>query len=530
LPRNSPGANSKASVDFEVGVIGAGFGGLTAAVELRRAEQSSFVVFERADRIGGVWRDNAYPGCDCDVRSQLYSLEARPKPDWSANYAGRREILDYLDDVVRRDDLGPHLRLRADIVELKFLEEQGCWRILDRTGLETRVRIVIVASGPFSRPRLPDIPGLAEFRGGTFHSSAWDPLADLAGKRVAVIGAGASAIQVVPNIAPIVGRLSVFQRSPAWVLPRGARKITGLEQWLFRRVPAFQRLTREAIYWIMEGSGLAILGSRSVSWLLTAAARHGINSVRNPKTRRDLTPDYKIGCKRILVSDEYYKAFNRPNVELVTAPIAAIGPHSIRTVDRMETPVDAIIFATGFVVADPDGLVRIVGRRSRVLADQWAVEGMQGYLGLHASGYPNLAFLLGPNSGPPNGSALHVVDSQMRYITQYIAAVTSTPGGAALDVKPEVQHAYNVDLQRRLASTVWNSGCSSWYFDRHGRNAAMFPGLTSQYRRLTSHLRLDDYDSIALSDGAVSSGGDRTPSPTATEPGSERPSTERSIR
>ena len=482
--------------DFDVGVVGAEFGGLIAATELRREGRSSFVVFERAERVGGVWRDNVYPGCACDVRSQLYSLTARPKADWSSNYAQRSEILGYLDDIVRHDGLDENIRLGAEVVELKFLEDEACWRVLDQRGRATLVRTVIVASGPFSRPRTPEIPGLARFRGPMFHSAGWDASVDLAGKRVAVIGSGASAIQIVPNVAPVAGHLSVFQRSAAWVLPRGERTISQLERWLFAEAPGVQRVTRAVIYWIMEASGLALVGNRLASRLLTAVARWNLRRVRDTNTRRNLTPDYKIGCKRILVSDDYYKAFNRANVELVTAPIEQIGPHSIRTADGVERPVDAIVCATGFIVADPDGLIRIVGRRGRVLSEQWASEGMEGHLGLHAAGYPNLALLLGPNSGPPNGSALHVIESQMRYILQYVAAISTLPEATVLDVRSAAQRDYNLDVQRRLGATAWNSGCTGWYFDRRGRNTAMYPGLTSQYRRLLARLRSADYDTV----------------------------------
>jgi cation diffusion facilitator CzcD-associated flavoprotein CzcO len=491
-----PAAASRAAdVDFDVGVVGAGFGGLLAALRLKAAGRS-FVVFERGAAVGGVWRDNRYPGCACDVRSQLYSFAERPNPQWSSNYAGRAEIFDYLQGVARDDGLLPHMRLGAEVCAARFLEEQGCWRVETGDGGVTRVRVLILATGPLNRPHFPQIPGRDSFAGVSVHSSAWDPALDLRGKRVAVIGSAASAVQIVPNIAPIVAGLSLFQRSANWVIPRSERRRSRLERWLFRRAPVTQWAARGLVYWAMEGAGLAVLGFEPAAQVLVALAHHNLRGVKDPALRRRLTPQDRIGCKRILVSDDYYPALNRPNVELVTAPIASVTADGIRTQDGVERSFDVIVWATGFHVADPDDPMHVVGRAGRVLGEEWRDRGMQGFLGIHVAGYPNLAFLLGPNSGPAASSAVHVIESQMDYIAQFIAAAMAQPAGVALDVDADQQAAWNDQIQERLARTAWNSGCRNWYVDRRGRNTTMYPGVTSQYRRATRRLRTSAYVAV----------------------------------
>lgn len=482
------------SVDYEIGVVGAGFGGVLAALELRRSGRSSFALFERASRAGGVWRENVYPGCACDVQSPLYCLASRPNPDWAANYAGQPEILAYLEGVIQREGLERHIRFNSDIREAEFDEAQVAWKLTDQLGQATRVRVLILAIGSHSRPFMPDFPGMERFGGALFHSAAWDKSVSLARKRVAVIGAGASAIQIVPNVAPIAARLSVFQRTPAWVVPRGHRAAAPWKRSLFRRAPIAQRLARMRLYWMLEAAGLAVLGDRVFASILTGmAVRNIARSIGDDDLRRRLTPNYRIGCKRILVSDDYYPAFTRDNVELITEPIAGFTASGLLTARGREIPLDVAILATGFRVADSQGLPRIVGLRGQGLAELWMETGMQGYLGVHVSGFPHLAILMGPNSGPPSSSAIHVMESQMRYILRYLDEIEGQPKGLALDVRPERQRAYNEWLQEELKSTAWNSGCRSWYLDRTGRNTTMYPGLTFAYRWRMARLDPGDY-------------------------------------
>jgi len=491
-------------VNYETGIVGAGFGGIIAALELQRTGHGSFVIFERAREVGGVWRENIYPGCACDVRSHLYSIETQPNPGWTHSYASQPEILQYLKDVVRRNRLEEHIRFGANVSQVRFsqCEADACWEIHDENGSICRVKMLILATGPHSRPRMPSFPGQSTFSGDIFHSAAWDASVKFAGKRLAVVGSGASAIQIVPNIAPEVSHLDVFQRSAPWILPRGSRGIGRFRRWLFRRVPALQTFARAIIYWAMEFVGLAFLGNDRIgNWFSGIARRKLAREVKDPVVRAKLTPGYKFGCKRVLVSDDFYPVFNRPNVALVTEKIARIEPNGIRTEDGILREADVIVFATGFIVADTDDYLRVVGADGRVLADEWNREGCEAYLGINVSGYPNMALLLGPNSGLSHSSALHVMESQMRYIVQYLAQI-SKQGTAWLDVKPEVQSLYNVKVQSRLVGTVWAAGCTSWYLNRNGINAAIYPGLTWQYRRATAQLNLNDYVAVSAAEAS----------------------------
>ena len=490
-----PAASPK--LDHEIGVIGAGFAGLTAAIQLLGAGRSSLAVFERADELGGVWRDNVYPGCACDVRSHLYAIASDPNPDWPSSYARQADILAYLKRVAEDRGVRRHIRFGVDIVEARFLEDAGCWRLTDAGGGVRHVRALILAAGPLNRPSFPRIPGLERFGGGYVHSSAWDTSVGLAGKRVAVIGTGASGVQIAPNIAGQVARLTVFQRSAPWVMPRGDRRTSALERWLFRRIPATQALVRGAIYWALEGVGSAFFGNALLARVLKfVALRKLAREVRDPQVRAQLTPNYAIGCKRLTVSDDFLPTFNRANVGLVTDPIAEITADGIRTRDGTDYPLDHIVFATGFVVADPDDFLRVVGRGGRVLPEQWAQEGAQAYRGVTVAGYPNLAMLLGPNSALSYSSVIHVIESQMRYVLNYLHALDAAGPGAALDVKPDVQAAFNAEVQAKLAGTVWASGCRSWYLDRAGRNAGILPEPGYRYRRRMKRFDPEAYEVI----------------------------------
>ena len=484
-------------LDYEIGVIGAGFAGLTAAIQLLAAGRTSVAVFERADELGGVWRDNVYPGCACDVRSHLYALASDPNPDWPTTYARQADILAYLKRVADQRDVARRILSGVDIVEARFLEDAGCWRLTDAGGTVRHVRVLILATGPLNRPSFPVIPGLKRFGGRYWHSSAWDASLDLTGKRVAVIGTGASGVQIIPNIADRVARLTVLQRSAPWVMPRGDRRTTRLERRLFRRFPALQALVRGAIYWALEGVGSAFFGNAWLARVLRAVALRKLRrEVHDPQVRKQLTPDYAIGCKRLTVSDDFLPTFNRDNVELVTDPIAEITPEGVRTRGGAEYPLDHIVFATGFVVADPDDFLRVVGRGGRVLPEQWAEEGAQAYRGVTVAGYPNLALLLGPNSALSYSSVIHVVESQVRYLLNYLEALDVAGPEASLDVKADVQAAFNAEVQAKLEGTVWASGCRSWYLDRAGRNAGILPEPGSRYRRRMSRFDPEAYEVV----------------------------------
>ncbi|QJW89192.1 NAD(P)/FAD-dependent oxidoreductase [Spirosoma taeanense] len=483
--------------DVDVAIIGAGFAGLGAAVRLKQRSNTSFVVFERADRVGGTWRDNIYPGCACDVPSHLYSLSFAPNPNWSRMYSPQPEILAYLQNVVDTYNLQPHIRYHTEIIRTEFSEENACWTVTDRTGNALTARVVIGAIGPLNRPTIPKLPGLDQFAGRTFHSSRWDTSYDLTGKRVAVVGTGASAIQIVPAIAPIVGQLTVFQRTAPYVMPRLDRAVSSVEQRLFRQLPVFQKSYRTFIYWLNELRGLSFLGNETFHKFGTAQARKHLEaSIDDPELRRKATPNYKMGCKRVLVSDDYYPALTRPNVELVTERIAEVKPNAVVTSDGTERPIDVLIFGTGFVASEIICDLNIIGRNGRSLFDEWLTTGPEAHYGLTTSGYPNLLFLVGPNTGLGHNSIVHMIESQVNYVLGYLDLLERAGHDAFLDVKPEVQAAYNADIQQKLARTVWASGCQSWYLDARGRNTTLWPALTVAYRNATRRVNPADYNIV----------------------------------
>jgi len=479
---------------YEVGIIGAGFAGLIAALKLKEAGKNSFVIFERASEIGGTWRDNIYPGCACDVAVHLYSFAAAPNPEWNNLYAGQAEILDYLKNVTCKKELEKHIQLNTDIVEATFDAELGIWRLMDRQRNETTVSVLLLAMGPLNRPSIPKFERIDNFKGVSFHTSQWNRNVDLADKRVAVIGTGASAIQVIPAIAPVVRQLTVLQRTPAWVADRSDKKISETSKSRYKRFPVLQRMRRELFYWMSEFLGLGFLGNKWLNKIMQWTALQKLKKeVKDPALRKKLKPGYTIGCKRILKSDDYYPTFNRRNVTLVTEAIEKFTPTGILTKDGKEHPQDVVIFATGFVAADFDLYIKITGINNGNLIEEWKSTGAQAYLGTTLSGYPNMALLLGPNTGLGHNSILHMIESQMNYIIQYIQYIERLEGNGYIDLKTEVQDGYNVRIQRQLERTVWASGCSSWYMNAKGKNTTLYPGLTVTFRKETRKFNPQDY-------------------------------------
>ena len=479
---------------YEVAIIGAGFAGLGAAIRLKQSRRNSFVVFERAGDVGGTWRENTYPGCACDVPSHLYSFSFAPNPNWSKAFSPQPEIQSYLQQCVDRFGVREQIRFNTEIVSTVWLEEAAHWQLTDGHGNVTTARVVVAAVGPLNRPSVPKLPGLDTFTGTTFHSARWNHDYDLAGKRVAIIGTGASAIQIVPELAPTVGQLTVFQRTAPYVIPRNNRQYASWQQRLYGQIPALQKLHRGFFYWLNELGGLSFVGNDTLNKLATFQARKHLESqISDPDLRRKAWPPYKLGCKRVLVSDDYYPALTRPNVELVTDRIAAVTPTGIRTADGQERPFDVLIFSTGFVVADIYLNQTLTGRNGRSLLDEWAQTGAQALLGTTISGFPNLLFLLGPNTGLGHNSVVHMVESQLNYFIDYLQNLENAGENAFLDVKPDVQEAHNADLQQQLTGTVWASGCQSWYMNERGRNTTLWPALTVSYRRQTRRINLADY-------------------------------------
>jgi len=481
--------------EVDIAVIGAGFSGLGTAIRLRGQGHENFVVLERGDDVGGTWHWNTYPGCGCDVPSHLYSFSFAPNPSWTRTYSRQDEIRDYL----RRcaDDFGvrPHIRTSTTVESAVWDEQARRW-ILETDRGTLRARVVIAGIGPLTEPKVPDIPGLETFEGHTMHSARWDHDYDLAGKRVASIGTGASAIQYVPSIQPEVERLHVFQRTPPWVMPHTDRPTTALERSLYRRLPALQRLVRGAVYAARETNVLGFVKyPRLMSLVERIARRHIARQVPDRELREKVTPDYTIGCKRILPSNRWYPALTQPNVELVTGGVAQVRPNAVVGTDGVEREVDAIVFGTGFAVTDiPLGRL-VTGRGGRTLDDHWHGS-PNAHLGTAIAGFPNLFMLLGPNTGLGHSSMIYMIESQLAHVVDALRVMRER-GAEVAEVRAEVAQRFNEDLDRRLERTVWNTGCASWYLDDTGRNATLWPDWTFRFRRRTARFDPTEYDLTA---------------------------------
>ncbi|MFI1969693.1 cyclohexanone monooxygenase [Streptomyces cinnamoneus] len=476
-----------------VAVIGAGFGGLGAAVRLRREGITDFVVLERAGAIGGTWRDNTYPGCACDVPSHLYSFSFAPNPEWPRAFSGQPHIRAYLEQVADTFGLRPHIRLNCEVRSLKWDTERLHWEIGAADGDYT-ADVVVSATGPLSDHRIPDVPGLADFPGKVFHSSRWDHGYDLRGKRVAVVGTGASAIQIVPGIQPEVARLTLFQRTPPWVLPRADRAITAAEQWLHSRVPATRAVRRGMLWGARELQvGLFTKWPDRLGALERWAASHLRKAVKDPALRAKLLPDYRIGCKRILLSNDYYPALTRPNVDVVASGLAAVRGSTLVAADGTEAEADAIVFGTGFRVTDMPIATRVTGASGTTLAQEWKNGGMAALRGASVPGFPNFLTIIGPNTGLGNSSMILIIEAQLNYLADFLRQLGTIGGRAALDARPSATRAWNRRLQQRMTRTVWNTGCDSWYLDEHGRNTTVWPGSTGEFRKVTRRVDIAEY-------------------------------------
>ena len=478
--------------DLKVLIIGAGFGGLGMAIKLKQAGMDDFLVLEKDADVGGTWWANSYPGCACDVQSHLYSFSFEPKPDWTFMFGRQPEILAYLRHCADKYGLGPHLRLRSEVTRAVYDESQRRWLVETDDGSRYRVRMLVAATGGLSRPALPQIPGLDRFQGRMFHSARWDHDYELAGKRVAVIGTGASAIQFVPAIAPEVGRLYLFQRTPPWILPRPDRRISPFERRLFRRWPIAQRIFRSLLYWRLESRAVVFTVWPRLSGAIQAMARRHIrHSISDRGLRKKVTPDYPAGCKRVLLSDDYYPSLNRSNVDLVTEAIREITATGIVKADGQEIAVDAIILGTGFQATAPLPPGIILGRGGLDITERWS-GAIEAYKGISVSGFPNLFILNGPNTGLGHNSVVFMLEAQIRYVMDALVKAQRA-GIEVLEVRSEVETRFNQGLQRRLARTIWASGCRSWYLDANGRNVTLWPGFTVEYWLRTRRFRLEDY-------------------------------------
>ncbi|WP_432249173.1 flavin-containing monooxygenase [Streptomyces sanyensis] len=493
-----------------VAVIGSGFGGLGAAVRLRREGVTDFVVLERAESVGGTWRDNSYPGCACDVPSHLYSFSFAPNPDWPRTFSGQEHIRAYLEHVTDTFGLRPHLRLGHEVLKAAWDAAQGRWEIETSRGRFT-ADVVVSATGPLSDPRTPDIPGLDGFEGKVFHSARWDHDYDLAGKRVAVVGTGASAIQIVPAIQPEVGRLTLFQRTPPWVMPRVDRRISAAERWLHRQLP-FTGAARRGLLWgIRELQVQAFTKRPEELGLVERLAKANMaKAIKDPALRARLTPSYRIGCKRILLSSTYYPALAQPNVDVVASGLKEVRGSTVVAADGTEAEADAIIFGTGFHVTDMPIAERVVGAEGITLAEAWK-DGMEALRGATAAGFPNWMTIIGPNTGLGNSSMILMIESQLNYMADYLRQLDVLGEGSVLCARPSAVHGWNRRVQERMRRTVWNTGgCTSWYLDSAGRNTTIWPGTTTEFRNATRRVDLAEYEVLRVR---------REPLPTGAPPG-----------
>jgi cation diffusion facilitator CzcD-associated flavoprotein CzcO len=476
-----------------VAIIGAGFGGVAASVALRRAG-IEHVLLERAGDLGGTWRDNSYPGCRCDVPSNLYSYSFALNPEWSHTYPAQAEIWEYLRSTASRLGVVERIRFDHEVTGACWDEAAGRWRIDTSHGPWT-ADVLVAAAGPLSEPSIAPLPGLDHFKGAVFHSAAWDHEHDFTGERVAVIGNGASAVQFVPRLREVAARLVLFQRTPAWVLPHSDRPVQAWERRLYRRLPALQRLVRWRDYWVRELVVFRLLrDARRVDPIRRLALQHLERQVADPELRRRLTPTYAPGCKRLLLSNDFYPSLAADNVELVTDAISEVRGRSIVTADGVERPVDTLVMATGFRITNHPVFERLRGRDGRSLTETWRETGAQAYLGTTVAGFPNLFLLGGPNTVIGHTSFLVILEAQVRYVLAAMKAMERRRL-SSVDVRPEVQASYNAEVRRLLAPTVWNAGgCASWYLDAHGRNTTLLPEFTWRFVLRTRSFDPRDYE------------------------------------
>lgn len=468
--------------DLDVAIVGAGFAGLGLGARLTMQGGRRFRIFEAAADLGGTWRDNHYPGAACDVPSHLYSFSFAPHHGWTRTYAPQGEILAYLHHVADTFGLRRHVRFGCGVVAADFEADRGGWRLTLADGEIVRARVLVGATGGLSRPMIPPLPGLGDFAGPAFHTARWAHDVPLDGARVGVVGTGASAIQVVPAIAPRVGRLHLFQRTPPWILPREDRALGRRRAALFRRLPLLRAAERARIYLGLEWRVVPFVFTPEVmKYPARDALRFLADSVPDPDLRARLTPRYALGCKRVLLSDDYYPALNRSNVELVTDPIDRFDATGVRTADGAHRPLDVLVLATGFHAAEQGAPFPVTGLDGRDLDATWGAHA-QAYKGTTVAGFPNLFLLTGPNTGLGHSSMVYMMESQFPYVLAALDHLDA-PDVRWLDVRPAAQAAYNRALQRRMKRTVWSTGCDAWYSTADGVNTTLWPGFTFEFRR-----------------------------------------------
>ena len=486
-----------AAAHYQVAIIGAGFGGLAMAIRLLQRNIHNFVILEKSNEVGGTWRENQYPGAACDVQSHLYSLSFAPKTDWSKRYAEAPEIFQYIQDVVQQFNLREYCQFNSEVVHTEYHEKDCVWHVALKDGRQLSCQYLVFASGPLHVPQIPHIQGIEKFQGKVFHSSQWDHQYNLNSKVVASIGTGGSAIQYIPEIAPQVKQLYVMQRTAAWVIPRDERKYLNIEKKLFKQADWFRKLHRARLYWSNESRAIPIMQPSVMKYTQKLAEAFIRFQVKDKQLAQKLTPDYIMGCKRILVSNKYFPTFNRDNVELVTDAIQELTADSIITKDGKMRKIDCLIYGTGFIT-DPRIYLQpfsCIGEHGVELKQAWK-DGAESYYGISHKGFPNLFQLLGPNTVLAHNSVIFMIESQVDYILQMMDLVAQSQSNAIV-VKDQVQDQFNHDVQDMLNNTVWQSGCVSWYQQDGGKNFALWPTYTWKYWLKTKSLHPSDFRLIS---------------------------------
>ena len=492
----------------EVAIVGAGFAGLCAAIQLRKDGVQSLLMLERSREVGGTWRDNVYPGCACDVPSHLYSFSFEPNAEWTRPYPQQQEIQDYILRVVNKYQLRPLIRFGSDVQQMRWLPDEQCWQIDIKGQPGLLARHVVLATGPLNKPLIPAVPGLDSFAGPAFHSSEWRHDVALAGKRIAVVGTGASAVQIVPEIAPAAAHLDVFQRTPAWVLPRLDTPYGPLRRGLYRFVPGLQRLSRWRVYWFNEWIGMGFMGSDRMQNMLRRLSKlHMRQQIKDHALRAALTPDFNPGCKRLLISNTWFPTLQRPNVSLVTQAVTQIRPEGVVSADGTLHPCDVIIWGTGFKAAELVTPMRIYGESSVAgngadkdsanlpleLSTLWRTQPAATRLGITVAGFPNMFMLVGPNTGLGHNSIIFMIEAQVDYIVAALRELRRR-GQSTLRLRAQVQNDSYAETQRKMKNTVWSSGCKSWYQNAEGQIDTLWPGFTWEYWLQTRRFDAVHYD------------------------------------
>ncbi len=474
-------------------IIGAGFSGLCMAIKLRQAGMDSFLVIEKSEGIGGTWWENRYPGCACDIPSHLYSFSFDLNAKWSRMFAGREEIQQYLVEASARHGIRERIRFKTALREAAWDENAGLWHATMADGTVIDARVLVSGMGALHVPHYPEIEGIEHFEGPAFHSANWDSSVDLTGKNIAVIGTGASAIQFVPQIAPLAAKLSLFQRTAPWILPKPDHPIEDRWARRFERVPGLMRMYRTFLFWLLE---VRVFGFLKKGWLREQGAKqaraHLETQVQDTALRARLTPNYEFGCKRVLISSDFYPTLARPNVELITEAIKEVRAHSIVTSDGVERQIDVLVYGTGFRVTDMLLGTRILGRGGLEIHDVWR-ERINAFLGITVSGFPNFFLLLGPNTGLGHNSVVLMIEAQVRYVMSCLGMMGRR--GPVMEVRETSQQQFVERIRRKLAKTVWQAGgCKSWYQDqRTGESPVVWPGSVVEYRRRTRSASAHDY-------------------------------------